>query len=129
MYCGWCGSNKNRCKLKLVKGKIVHTCHNNLANGKIRKKTFDTSPNKPVICQVCNKPVWLLNLASHREEEHPGIEAKVSDVVNLEASSGFKKGAEAALKLIQSKKRRKYPGEAKASQQKQNPVIKKEKKR
>ena len=68
-------------------------------------------------------------LSSHREEEHPGIEAKVSDVVNLEASSGFKKGAEAALKLIQSKKRRKYPGKRKASQQKQNPVIKKEKKR
>ena len=127
MHCGWGGSNKNRCKLKLVKGKIVHTCHNNLANGKIRKTTFNTSPNKPVICQVCNKPVWLLNLASHREEEHPGIEAKVSDVVNLEKSSGFKKGAAAALKKILSKKKRK-PKKRKASQQKQNPVIKKEKK-
>ena len=125
MHCGWCGSNKNRCKLQLVKGKIVHICHNNLANARIRKTTFDTSPNKPVICQVCNKPVWLLNLASHREEEHPGIEAKVSDVMNLEKSSGFKKGASAALTKIQSKKRRK---KRKASQPKQNPVIKKEKK-
>ena len=99
-----------------------------ITNGKIRKTTFNTSPNKPVICQVCNKPVWLLNLASHREEEYPGIEAKVSDVVNLEKSSGFKKGAAAALEKIQSKRRHKYPAKRKASQQKQNPVIKKEKK-
>ena len=88
MYCGWCGSNKNRCKLKPVsKGKVEHICSNNLEHQKIRKTTFSKWSNKPVICQICSKPVWILNLGSHREEEHPGTEPKVNDADQPMSSS------------------------------------------
>ena len=70
-----------------------------------------------------------MNLASHREEEHQGIEAKVTDVENLKECSELKKSAAATLETVQNRKKRKNTGnKRKASKQKQSAVIKKREK-
>ena len=66
--------------------------------------------NKPVLCGVCNKPVWLLNLKNHIKEKHAGQDANATNVTNLAEAQQIIDDAAATLeKILASKKRKRKP--------------------
>ena len=88
--------------------KIKHSCYHAIHHKSVRATTFDNTINGPVLCGLCNKPVWLLNLKNHHDEKHAGVKPTATDNANLEKQQEIVNTAEEKLtKELKKKTRRK----------------------
>ena len=66
----------------------------------VKANSFDTTINKPILCGLCAKPVWLLNLENHHKENHAGTDAAVTDTANFAEAKQIVDGAASKLEKM-----------------------------
>ena len=79
----------------------------------VKANSFDTTINKPILCGLCAKPVWLLNLENHHKENHAGTDAAATDTANFAEAKQIVDGAASKLEKILLKRQRRQGGKKK----------------
>ena len=102
-------NNNNKCALsknRLKAGKYVHNCSKNEAPRIIQHKTVSKNPNRPVVCNQCQKAQWSMNLSNHYRHAHPEIKIGKKDQTVIDEAEAWKGEATKQLKKLNAIKQR-----------------------